>query len=246
VTVNVIFVLCYREVDSLRGQTSVLRSLRHGIIVSCQVEEGDLLCRPDIMAAMAVAAERGGAAAVRVRSPEHIRATKDLVTVPVIGLTKRSFPRSLVYITPTWADVAVCLEAGADIVALDATDRPRPSGLPLIEIVSRARAVSDALLMADVSSQEEGERAAELGFDLVSTTLAGYTESSALTSGPDLALVGALARGLSVPIVAEGRFTAPGQVAEALARGAWAVCIGKAITDPGFITARFVAAVRSV
>lgn len=230
----------------MRDRTATLRRLRHGIIVSCQADEGDPLCRPDIMVAMAAAAVRGGAAAIRVRSPDHILATRELVTVPIIGLTKRAFPRSPVYITPTWEDVKACLAAGADIVALDATDRRRPDGLTLNEIVRRARATSNALLMADVSTMPEGERAASLGLDLISTTLAGYTAGSPPTPGPDLDLVDALAGQLSVPIVAEGRFTTPEQVEEALARGAWAVCIGKAITDPGFITARFVEAAHGV
>jgi N-acylglucosamine-6-phosphate 2-epimerase len=223
----------------MTNRESILARLRGGVVVSCQADEGDPLCRPDIMAAVAAAAQRGGAAGVRVRGFDHIQATRALVSVTVIGLTKQSFPNSPVYITPTWEDVRGCLEAGADIVALDATDRPRPDGLSLAEIVRRAREMSSALLWADIAQPHEGEQAQALGFDVVSTTLAGYTGASAPTPGPDLNLLRTLVGRLEVPVVAEGRFTTPVQVAEALDLGAWAVCVGKAITDPGFITSRY-------
>lgn len=199
-----------------------------------------MLGRPDITAGMADAAVRGGAVGVRVRGIDDVRAVKVAVLIPVIGLTKRHFSHSPVYITPTWDDVAACTAAGADIVALDATDRPRPDGLTVREIVQRVRATSDVLLMADVAQLSEGEQAAALGFDLVSTTLAGYTGDSFPMAGPDFALLSALAQGVDVPVVAEGRFTTPEQAKDALQCGAWAVCVGKAITDPEFITGQFI------
>jgi N-acylglucosamine-6-phosphate 2-epimerase len=137
-----------------------------------------------------------------------------------------------------------CIEAGADVVAIDATARLRPDGLSLAEIVRRVRATSNVLLMADVAQLHEGEAAAALGFDLVSTTLAGYTETSPATTEPDFALVSALARRIAVPVIAEGRITTPAQAVEALRAGAWAVCVGKAITAPQFITGLFVQALQ--
>lgn len=199
-----------------------------------------MLGRPDITAGMADAAVRGGAVGVRVRGIDDIHAVRAAVPVPVIGLTKRQFSHSLVYITPTWDDVAACIAAGADIVALDATDRPRPDGLTVREIVRRVRTTSDVLLMADVAQLSEGEQATALGFDLVSTTLAGYTAASFPMVGPDFALLSALTRRVDVPVVAEGRITTPEQARDALQRGAWAVCVGKAITAPEFITGKFI------
>ena len=223
-----------------------LRSLRGRLIVSCQAEEGTPLNRPQTAAALAQAAVSGGAAGVRVRGTDAIRATKGAVSVPVVGLTKRYFAHSPVYITPTWDDLAACIAAGADIVALDATDRPRPDGLCLAEVVSRARATANVLLMADVSQLHEAEHAAALGVDLVSTTLAGYTGATSSTSGPDFHLLSALVEHVGLPVVAEGRITTPEQAAEALRLGAWAVCVGKAITAPQFITGRFVEAMQTV
>jgi N-acylglucosamine-6-phosphate 2-epimerase len=225
--------------------TSCLRSLKGGLIVSCQTDEGTPLNRPQITAAVVQAAVQGGAVGVRVRGVEDIQASKAAVSVPVIGLTKRHFSHSPVYITPTWEDVEACIAVGADIVALDATDRPRPDGLDLAEVISRARATADVVLMADVSQLHEAEEAAALGVDLVATTLAGYSDASPPTSGPDFHLLSALVEHVDVPVVAEGRITTPEQAAEALRLGAWAVCVGKAITAPQFITGRFVEAMQT-
>jgi N-acylglucosamine-6-phosphate 2-epimerase len=197
------------------------------------------------MAAFAASVVQAGAVAIRARGAAHVRAIKAAVDAPVIGLTKRHLPPSPVYITPTWEDVEDCIAAGADIIALDATDRVRPSPLSLAEIVRRARVSTDALLMADVAHPHEGEAAAGLGFDLVSTTLAGYTETSRPTAGPDLDLISTLVQRLTVPVVAEGRITTPAHAVAALQRGAWAVCVGKAITDPCFIAGLFTQALRS-
>ncbi len=224
----------------------IVQTLRHGLIASCQADDGESLRDPAIMAAIAAAAVRGGAVAVRVRGESDIRAVAATVAVPIIGLTKHHYTDSPVYITPTWDDIVTCLDAGADIVAVDATDRSRPDGLALPEIVRRVRATSDALLMADIASLHEGEAAAALGFDLISTTLAGYTVGESPLSHPDLDLVSALVARVSAPIIAEGRITTPAQAAEAVRRGAWAVCVGKAITAPQFITGLFVQALRDV
>jgi N-acylglucosamine-6-phosphate 2-epimerase len=222
-----------------------VEDLRNGLIVSCQAAEGDPLNKPSLLAAIAAAAVSGGAVAVRACGVANIRAIKAAVDVPVIGLTKQHRPSSPVYITPTWDDVVACLEAGADIVALDATTRARPDGLTLADVVGRARAMSSALLLADVAHLEEGLLAAELGFDLIATTLSGYTDATPPAPDPDLALISNLVARVSVPVIAEGRITTPAHAAEALRCGAWAVCVGKAITAPGFIAAQFVQALST-
>ena len=180
----------------------------------------------------------GGVGGVR-----DIRAIASAVTVPVIGLTKNG--TSGVYITPTVADALEVFEAGAAIVATDATMRPRPDGADLratIEAVHEA----GGLVMADVSTRAEGIAAAEAGADLVATTLSGYTPHSRDPDGPDLALVRELAAELpTVPIVAEGRYHRPDQVVAALHAGAATVVVGTAITDPVWITRTFVQATGS-
>jgi len=230
----------------MTARDTIPRALRHGLIASCQADDGEPMRDPAIMAALAASAVLGGAVAIRARGVQDIRAVASAVTVPIIGLTKRHFPDSPVYITPTWDDVVACLDAGARIVAIDATARPRPDSLDLTEIVRRVRETSDAFLMADIASLPEGEAAAALGFDFISTTLAGYTAGKPPSVHPDLDLVAALAERVTVPIIAEGRITTPAQAAEALRRGAWAVCVGKAITAPRFISSLFVQALRDV
>jgi N-acylglucosamine-6-phosphate 2-epimerase len=222
-----------------------VEKLRHGLVVSCQADDGDPLDDPRILAAIAATAVQGGAVAIRACGAANIRAIKAAVDVPVIGLTKQRRSFNAVYITPTWDDVVICLEAGADIVALDATTRARPDGLTLAEVVARTRAVSTVLLLADIARLDEALLAAELGFDLISTTLSGYTDATPPEPEPDLALVADLSSRMCVPVIAEGRIATPAQAAEALRRGAWAVCVGKAITTPGFIAAGYVKALHS-
>lgn len=230
----------------MAARTAILQALRHGLIVSCQADPADPLGDPAILAALAASAERGGAVAIRARGVEAIRTVTAAVRVPIVGLTKDHHPGSPVYITPTREAVVACIATGAPIVALDATARHRPDGVPLAEIVRFVRATSDVLLMADIATLAEGEAAAALGFDLIATTLSGYTTEDPPSPEPDLGLVAALAARLDTPIVAEGRITTPAQAAEALRCGAWAVCVGKAIAEPRFIAERFVQALHGV
>jgi N-acylglucosamine-6-phosphate 2-epimerase len=223
----------------------VIAQLRGGLVVSCQATLHHPLRDTPAMRRMAQAAVLGGAVAVRcggVGGVRDVRAIASAVTVPVIGLTKNG--TSGVYITPTVADALEVVDAGATIVATDATARPRPDGADLRATID---AVHEAggLVMADVSTCAEGVAAAEAGADLVATTLSGYTPDSAPADGPDLTLVRELALELpTVPIVAEGRYHHPDQVAAALQAGAATVVVGTAITDPVWITRAFVAATR--
>ncbi|GAA1501746.1 N-acetylmannosamine-6-phosphate 2-epimerase [Dactylosporangium maewongense] len=220
--------------------TDLMTAIRGGLVVSCQAGPAHPLRDTATIRRLAEAAVLGGATAVRcggVGGLADVRAVADAVTVPVIGLTKRG--DSGVFITPTVADALEVLAAGADVVATDATARPRPDGASLRDTV---RAVHDAggLVMADVSTVDEGVAAAACGADLIATTLSGYTPHSRQLTGPDLALVRELAAEVaSVPVVAEGRYHRPEHVRQALDAGAAAVVVGTAITDPAWITSRF-------
>lgn len=222
------------------GPDAVLRRLRGGLVVSCQAPPGDPLSGPGFMAAMARAAVAGGAVGIRADGPADVRAVRRAVDVPVVGLWKQGAEG--VYITPTVGHARAVAEAGAQIVAIDATGRPRPDRSTVPEVVAGLRRAHRCLVMADVSTLEEGAAAAAAGADLVATTLAGYTPYSRQGPGPDLELVAALAARVEVPVVAEGRIATPQEARAALDAGAWTVVVGGAITRPQLITARFVAA----
>ncbi|HVX46639.1 MAG TPA: putative N-acetylmannosamine-6-phosphate 2-epimerase [Mycobacteriales bacterium] len=222
-----------------------LSHVRGRLIVSCQARAGHPLRDSAVIARMAQAAVRGGAAAIRCGGQGgagDVRAVRAAVAVPVIGLTKRG--QEGVYITPTVADARAIAAAGADVVAIDGTARPRPDGAALLESVQAIHAAG-ALAMADVSTVEEGRYAAAAGADVVASTLSGYTPDSPRTDDPDLALVAGLRAALpDLAILAEGRYHTPQQAAAALAAGADAVVVGTAITDPVWITAQFAAGLR--
>ena len=231
----------------MSGKHSLIDHLKGGLIVSCQASPSPSLESPEVIAAIAEAVVAGGAVAIRADGPDNIRVIGERTNVPVIGIFKRELPDTDIHITPRLEDLLAIADAGAEIVALDATARPRPGGESLDEIVSEAKVHSSALLMADVSDFEEGVRAAELGFDFVSTTLSGYVgEPSQAITAPDLDLVEQLAShfGNTVPVVAEGRISTPEQAGEALLRGAHAVVVGTAITRPQVLTKAFCEAMR--
>lgn len=216
-----------------------LAALSGGLIVSCQAAGENPLTGADIMAKMAKAAQMGGAVGIRANGPADVRAIREAVELPIIGLYKQDHPGSDVYITPTWESAKEIIEAGAEIIALDGTARTRPGGETLAELI---RKIHDAgrLVMADISTLEEGVQAAELGADLVGTTLSGYTPYSPQQEGPDFELVGALAAQIKAPVIAEGRYFTPEEVNKALELGAFAVVVGTAITNPWKTTERFV------
>lgn len=217
----------------------VLNALRGGLIVSCQARPGMPLHGADHMAAMARAALLGGAAGLRACGVEDIRAEKEATGLPVIGLEKIDTEGFDIYITPTLESMRRVADAGADIVATDATDRPRPDGYALPELLAAFRAVSSTPVMADIATLDEGLDAAEMGFDVISTTMSGYTPQSPRQPGPDFELLAELARRVSTPVIAEGRIWTPDEASRALDLGAWAVVVGSAITRPEEITRRF-------
>ena len=229
------------------GKSEALKKIKGGLIVSCQAAPSPSLEDPDILAAIAEAVVTGGAVGIRADGPENVRAIRERTKVPVIGIWKRTFPDSEVFITPRLKEVIAVADADAEVVALDATSRPRSDGETLEMIVQEAKAHCTSLLMADISNFDEGVRAAELGFDLVSTTLSGYVGDSTETpKGPDLDLVERLSGHLgdSVAVIAEGRISTPDQAAEAIDRGAFCVVVGTAITRPQSLTQYFCQGMR--
>lgn len=212
-----------------------------GVVVSCQGPKGTPLDDPSVMAAMAAAAQAAGATAIRAQGVADIQAIRKVVSIPIIGLLKREIEGEI-RITPRVEDAIAIAEAGADLVAVDLTRRPRPDGLTPGAHMRRLVDVGLTQILADVSTIDEGVEATRTGAPCVSTTLSGYTPYSRQIDGPDLALVAELVRAVSVPVLAEGRFRTPEQVAEAFGLGAYAVVIGTAITNPLEITRWFVAA----
>lgn len=219
--------------------TELTARLRGGLIVSCQALPGEPLYGAEIMARLAVAAEAGGAVAIRANSPIDIAAIRAVTTLPLIGLSKVEIVGFEVYITPTSAEATAVAGAGADIVALDATNRPHPEG-SAAQAIQKARAATGRPVLADISTYDEALAAQDAGAEFISTTMSGYTAYSPQRLEPDLDLVRRLASVLTVPIIAEGRIATPEQARAALDAGAWAVVVGGAITRPQQITARFV------
>ena len=207
--------------------------LQGGLIISVQAPEGSPMRHPDVIAAMAEASLRRGAIGVRLESPEHIGAVRERCPdALIVGLWKRSFPGSSVYITPRWEDVRTVWAAGADVVALDATARIRPSDEQLEQLVTRARTELGATLMADVDNVENGLRAAALGCEWVGTTLYGYTEDTAQFSPPAMDLLQPLRQQLpqSTLLICEGGVASAAAAVDAIEAGADAVVVGTAIT----------------
>ncbi len=215
------------------------------MIVSCQALPDEPLYGSEIMARMAIAAQAGGAVGIRSNTPTDIAAIRAVVDLPIIGLYKIEVSGFDVYITPTVASAQAVTQAGADIIAIDATARPHPEG----DTASFIRAVKQATnlpILADISTEEEGLAAEAAGADLVSTTMSGYTPYSPQQEEPDLDLVHRLAAKLSVPLIAEGRIATPEQARAALDAGAYSVIVGGAITRPQQITARFVRTIKTL
>ncbi|MCT2195556.1 N-acetylmannosamine-6-phosphate 2-epimerase [Paenibacillus sp. p3-SID1389] len=217
----------------------IVNSFKGGLIVSCQALECEPFFGSEYMARFALSAEIGRAVGIRANTPADIEAIKRVSKLPLIGLWKRNYADSSVYITPTLKEVDAVISAGADIVALDATSRQRPGGVTLAELVHEIRARSKILLMADVSNVQEGLMAEQLGFDLISTTLSGYTSYSPQRTDPDYQLIADLSRQATIPVLAEGRVRSPEQALRCLNEGAFAVVVGGAITRPQLITRNF-------
>ncbi len=214
-------------------------ALRGRLIVSCQAPDGSPLADVSFIVQLARAAADGGASAIRAQGLANVTAIRDAVDLPIVGLIKRK-TASPIYITPTVDEAVALASAGADVVAVDATDRLREDGTTSAAFLAQAKAaLGDTQLMADIDDLRSAMIAADAGADVIATTMSGYT-GGPVPDEPDFALIEAIAGRTSLPIVAEGRFSTPAQVRRALDAGAWAVCVGTAITDPWTMTKKFV------
>ncbi len=217
------------------------------VIVSCQAVPGEPLYveEKSIMYLMARAAKQAGTPMIRTSSVRDVVAIKEETGLPVIGLIKVQYDGFESYITPTMKEVDALVEAGSDIIALDCTDQKRGDGKSISEFIREVREkYPDAVLMADISTYEEGVNAWKLGMDLVGTTMSGYTAHSVKLDGPDYELVRKLSATVDIPVIGEGRVRSPGQAVEMLDAGAYAVVVGGAITRPLEIAQRFIRAVE--
>lgn len=218
--------------------------LPKGLMVSCQAYEGDPLFGAHFMARMAIAAKMGGAVGIRGNSPPDISAIRQATDLPIIGIYKINIPGYDVYITPDFEAARSIAEAGSDVIAIDATPRPRPGGILLADLIDYIHDVLGKPVLADASCVEDALLAESLHADMISTTLSGYTaHGRPACEGPDLELVQQLVIQVHIPVIAEGRFFKPAQAAQAMQFGAHAVVVGGAITRPEKITERFVNAI---
>jgi len=225
--------------------TTLLNRLRGGLVVSCQALPGEPLyvAHGGVMPLLAEAAAQAGAVAIRANSARDVREIKSAVGLPVIGLIKKQYPPFEPYITATMAEVDDLVAAGADIVALDCTDRERVDGLDSASFIAQIRAQHPGLvLMADIATLGEGLAAAAAGVDFVGTTLSGYTPQSQGVAAPNFGLVEQLVSRTAVPIIAEGRIRTPQQARQMIDLGAFCVVVGGAITRPLEIASGFVEA----
>jgi len=224
--------------------SALLSRVRGGLIVSVQAWKGSALDDPYVIAALARAAQDEGAVAVRVAGGSHVRAVRARIDIPIIGLVKREYAGFAPYITPTLAEVGEIVDAGADVVAFDATLRPRPNAATIDAIIA-AIASAGRLAMADCATAADGARAHAAGAEIIATTLCGYTPETAGRSLPALDMVRELAA-TDAFVVCEGGVTSPEQVRAAIDVGADAVVVGTAITNVNWLVRRFAGSADTV
>ncbi|MCZ2201342.1 N-acetylmannosamine-6-phosphate 2-epimerase [Cylindrospermopsis raciborskii] len=206
-----------------------------GLIVSCQAPVTSPLHNPTIIAAMAQASANNGAKAVRIDTPSHIKAVKEKISVPIIGLWKQIIAESDVYITPQFHHALAVAEAGADIIAMDATQRKRPGGEKLVDIIRGIHQQMGKPVMADVDTFASAKLAIDSGADIVGTTLFGYTEETKNLIPPGWELLKQIVETLKVEhpeilVICEGGISSPEEAKKALELGADGVVVGTAIT----------------
>lgn len=220
-------------------------ALKGGLVVSCQAPVESPLHNPLVIAAMAAASINQGAVGVRIDTPAHIETVRTQINAPIIGLWKQVIPGSEVYITPQFHHAQAVAAAGADIVAVDATPRPRPGNESLERLIRRIHEELGKPVMADVDTFDNAIAAAAVGADYVGTTLYGYTSETCQLIPPDFDLLAALVERLAVPIICEGGVASPEEAAKALQLGAFCVVVGTAITGVDRLVERYVASMAS-
>lgn len=216
--------------------------IKKHLIVSCQALEDEPLHSSLIMSRMAVAAMQGGAKGIRANSVKDIEAIKKAVPLPVIGIIKRDYKDSDVYITPTYEDVDHLVQVGCDIIAMDATISTRPGCIFLDAFFKKVKENHPKqLFMADCSTVEEAVHADELGFDFIGTTLVGYTNQSKgnQINADDFKIIRDILKKVKHPVIAEGNIDTPQKAKRVLELGCYSVVVGSIITRPQVITKRF-------
>jgi N-acylglucosamine-6-phosphate 2-epimerase len=225
--------------------TDILKAIQGGLVVSCQALPEEPLHSSFIMSRMALAAKMGGAVGIRANTVEDITEIRKTVDLPIIGIIKSVYPDSDVYITPTMKEIDALMQCGVEILAMDATKRTRPYGENLEHFFAQVRQIyPEQLFMADCSSPEEGMAAAEMGFDLIGTTMAGYTSYTEGRTVPPFDMIEYLVKNCGKPVIAEGNIGTPEQLRTALDLGVHCAVVGGAITRPLQITKKFTAVIK--
>jgi N-acylglucosamine-6-phosphate 2-epimerase len=225
---------------------NVFEHLENGLIVSCQASNNDPFNSPEAVTMFAKAAIDGGAIGIRTEGFEKTKMIVDSITKPVIGLIKSVFPDGFVRITGSFNDVELLIKTRCHLIAVDGTFRQREN-LSGPEFISKIKKRYDCIVMADISTFNEGIECADAGADCISTTLSGYTPETINypKDKPDFRLVETLIKHLSIPVIAEGKINKPSYAKKMIKLGAWAVVVGTAITRPKTITSWFVEAMSS-
>ena len=225
------------------GNEETLQRIKGGLIVSCQALPEEPLHSSFIMGRMALAAKIGGACGIRANTKEDIREIQSQVDLPVIGIVKRDYADSEVYITPTMKEIEELMEVRPEIIAMDATISKRPGNKTLEEFFHEVKErYPDQLWMADCSTVEEALHADELGFDFIGTTMVGYTEQSkgAKIEEDDFAILREIVAKAKHKVIAEGNINTPEKAKHVIELGAYSVVVGSIITRPQLITKSFV------
>jgi len=209
---------------------SILTQFKSQLIVSCQAPKDSPIHAPEIITAIAQACIKQGAKGVRLDTPEHIKACRSaLPNIPIIGLWKRDYPGYQVYITPCQKDALAIVEAGADIIAIDATTRERPEGETVPQLITQIHQWGK-LVMADIDSLESAIAATQAGADVIGTTLYGYTKETQQFTPPGYDLLAQCLEKIDLPVICEGGIASPAMAKKALEIGAYSVVVGTAIT----------------
>lgn len=219
------------------------QQVKGGLIVSCQALPDEPLHSSFIMGRMALAAQEGGAVGIRANSPEDIQEIKSQVNLPIIGIVKRDYQDSDVFITATMKEVDELMAVSPEVIALDATSNLRPNGQTLEELMNEIKEkYPDILLMADCSTVEEAIQADKLGFDYIGTTLVGYTNQSQglKIEANDFEIIREIIADVDAPVIAEGNINTPEKARRVLDLGVHTVVVGSSITRPQIITKTFV------
>lgn len=222
----------------------MLEKVKGGLIISCQALEDEPLHSSFIMGRMAKAAEIVGAVGIRAQGFEDIKEIKSVVSLPIVGIVKRNYKDSPVFITPTKKEVDELLDTNCEMIALDCTNRKRPNNEDLKFLIDYIKS-KNVLVMADISNYEEALMAENFGVDCVSTTLSGYTDYTEKIKGPDFNLIKELVKDLKVPVIAEGRIDTPEDLKEVYKLGVYSAVVGSAITRPQVIAQKFIDAIKN-